>query len=388
MQAPTASITAASPRAGAAGAATRVAHARRYIPEFDVLRGTAIVFVVYLHAYFSPWDVTPHSEVLAMHIIHLFAQTAVPVFFFMSAFLFAGDSSPSFARYAVAKVRRVVIPMLFWMTLALFYRVWREGGLTEYLWHHYLLFDIAGQYYYLVVLAILMVAFFFVRDWPVERLGVLAVAAFAVNLATIYYYQSSTIHGTFATLAYRNPLVWVFFYAFGLYAGRRFGTLEWTRPLLWPALAGMACVAAVYFVLGEGYGIWSVSYFAVTIFLFSCFSLVAYPALVYHVMRTAAGMFALRPAVFLSRYAFAIYLVHMPFFVGYLTNRFISPWTAVNTEWFLLMNSLFIFGFVTATAFVVLMGALLPRLSAELLGINPKRLEPRVKAAQAGSAEA
>src|SRR6185437_9892865 len=145
MQAPTASITAASPRAGAAGAATRATHARRYIPEFDVLRGTAIVFVVYLHAYFSPWDVTPHSEVLAMHIIHLFAQTAVPVFFFMSAFLFAGDSSPSFARYAVAKVRRVVIPMLFWMTLALFYRVWREGGLTEYLWHHYLLFISPGS---------------------------------------------------------------------------------------------------------------------------------------------------------------------------------------------------------------------------------------------------
>ena len=97
-------------------------------------------------------------------------------------------------------------------------------------------------------------------------------------------------------------------------------------------------------------------------------------------MRTAAGVFALRPAVFLSRYAFAIYLVHMPFFVGYLTNRFIAPWTLVNTEWFVLMNSLFVFGFVTATAFVVLMGALLPRLSAELLGINAKRQEPRVKA--------
>ena len=365
-----------------ATANTRLARVRPYVPEFDAMRGTAIVFVVYLHAYFSPWDVTPHREVLAMHIIHLFAQTAVPVFFFMSAFLFAGDSSPSFGRYAVAKVRRVVIPMLFWMTLALVYRIWWEGGLSTYLWHHYLLFDVTGQYYYLVVLAILMVAFYFVRDWPVERLGILAVCAFAINLATIYYYQSSTIHGTFATLAYRNPLVWVFFYAAGLYAGRRFGTLEWTRPLLWPALAGMACVAAAYFILGEGYGEWSVSYFAVTIFLFSCFSLVAYPALVHHVTRSAAGTFTLRPAVFLSRYAFAIYLVHMPFFVGYLTNEYIAPSRMWNTDWFKLMDGLFAFGFLTATAFVVLMGALLPRLSKELLGINPKRAEPRPDAAE------
>lgn len=356
------------------GAAAQSATQRRqYLPELDVLRGTAIVFVVYLHAYFSPWDTTPHSEVLGMQIIHLFAQTAVPIFFFISALLFAGDSSPTFGRYVVAKVRRIVIPMLFWMTLALFYEVWRQGGLTTYRWQHYLLFDIAGQYYYLIVLAILMVAFYPARDWPVERLAALAAAAFVVNLAAIYYYQESTISGLFGTLAYRNPLVWVFFYAFGLYAGRRFGTLEWTRRALWPALAAMAITATVYFIRGERYGDWPVSYFGVVMFLFSCLSMAVYPALAYHVGRTAAGLFALRPAAFLSRYSFGIYLVQMPFFVGYLTNRFISPWTAVNTDWFTLMNTLFAFGFLTATAFVVLMAALLPRLSAELLGVTPKR---------------
>jgi len=369
--------TAARPQPDAVSS-TAAGGRREHVPEFDVLRGIAIVFVVYLHAYFSPWEVTPHKELLAMHIIHLFAQTAVPVFFFISAFLLAGDTSPSFPSFAVRKVRRIVVPLLFWMTAALAYNAWQGGGPTREMLHHYLLFDSSGQFYYLVVLVILMAAFYFVRDWPVRGLGLLTAGAFVANFATIVYYQSSAISGDFATLAYRNPLVWVFFYAFGLYVGRRFGSLDWTRRVIWPALAAMALVAAAYFILGERYGRYPVSYFGVTIFLFSSVSLVVYPALIQYVARSGVGQMVLRPAVFLSRYAFAIYLVHLPFFVGYLTNRYISPSDTWNQDYFKLMNALFVFGFLTSLAFAMTMGALFPRLSAELLGITPRpRRTPR-----------
>ncbi len=336
------------------------------------------MFVVSLHSYFSPWAVTPHREVVAMHVLHLFAHTAVPLFFFISAFLFARDDSPGFAYFIRRKVRRVVVPLAFWMLAAFVYRLWQEGGVTGGMLKALALFDISGQFYYLAVLVVFYAGFYFVRDWSLRRLAWLAATALVLNAATIAFYQASTLSGDFATLAYRNPLAWVFFYAFGLFVGRKFGSLELPREWLWIALLGMLVAGGTYLVQGEVFDYYPVSYFGATTFVFSACALAVFPTAARALTTVRWGRVATAPFQFLSRYAFAIYLVHMPFFIGYLTEHVVSD-SALADDYFKLMNGLFAVGFAGALAFVVLMDRIAPSFARECMGVEPRRI-PRAKA--------
>lgn len=351
----------------------------RYIPEFDVLRGVAIVLVVYLHAWFSPWDSTPHQEIVWVRVAHLFGQTAVPVFFFVSAYLLAQDRSPGWRDFVRRKLSRIAVPTLVWMVAALGFEVWQQGGLTGHLMKEFAYFNVAGQYYYLAVLIFFMAAFWPLRKLPQRWLGVVAVVAFVANVAMIAWYQGHAVTGDWATLEYRNPLVWVSFYAFGFWAGARWESLAWTRRWRWWAFAAMAALAAVYFVRGEVFGAYPRSYFGVEMFLFSSVVLVGYPAMIDIVMAWGrTGRVVLAPWRALSRFAFGIYLVHIPFFVGYVTTRLVSNNTQVNGDYFQLTNSIFLVGFVTATAFVVAMDRLWPWFANLVLGTNRPRVRPPV----------
>ncbi|MEP7216049.1 MAG: acyltransferase [Anaerolineaceae bacterium] len=361
-----------------AGPQSAAAAASR-IREFDVMRGTAIILVVYLHSYFSAWDVTPHREVVAMHVIHLFAHTAVPVFFFVSAFLLALDSTPTFRQFASRKLRTILVPLAFWMAASFAYHTWQAGGVTAQLWRSLLLFDISGQFYFLVVLVMFMAGFYFLRRASTATLGWLAIAAFVINLAAIVIYERSTISGDFAVLAYRNPAVWVFFYAFGFYAGRRWRSLDELSALWRPAALALGAIGAGYMVQGEWLGGYPVSYFGLTVFLFSCASLVVYPALVRACLRARFGAMLLRPVSGLSRYAFAIYLVHMPFFVGWLTTELVSD-SPMNDDFFKLMNALFVVGFCGSLLFVVTVASLFPRGASVLLAIDSRQQKIEVPA--------
>jgi len=354
---------------------------RRRVSEFDVMRGVAIVLVVYMHAWFSPWDVTPHHQKLAVHVIHLFGHSAVPVFFFMSAFLLARDTSPSFGAFGSRKLRRIVVPTLFWMGAAFAYRLWQDGW-SRQLGIDLALFNVAGQYYYLVVLAFFMASFYFARRIPDGGLNWLLGAAFVVNLATVAYYERHAMSGEFATLAYRNPGMWVFSYAFGYWAGRRFESMDWTGRLALPGIAVMGAVAAWYFVRGEVYGDYPVSYFGVTVFLFASLGLVVYPALVRLLLRSWAGRTVTRPTLELSRYSFAIYLVHLPFFAGWLSNRLVGQ-SPLQDDYWRLMNTEFIVGISGSVIFVMLAAKVAPGFSERFLGIEREARDgtPRTTAA-------
>ena len=347
------------------------APASRRLGELDILRGFAIIFVVYLHAYFSPWEVTPARDKLAMHAIHLFAHAAVPVFLFISGFLLARERESTFAAFLRKKAVRIGIPLVTWMFIAFVYRAWQEGGVDRGLLKALALFDISGQFYYLFVLPVFYVAFFFVRHWPLRKLAWLALAAFVVNLATIAFYEQSTISGDFATLAYRNPLTWVFSFTFGLYAARRWASLEWTARWSWPGATGMGVLFAYYLWQGERGGGYPSSYFGVSVFLFSCLGLVVFPALLVQARSLAASAIFLRPLQELGRYSFAIYLVHMPLSIGWLTTKVVSD-SRLRDDYTQLMNGIFVVGFLGALVAVVALDVLVPR-SRIFLGIEPRR---------------
>lgn len=326
--------------------------------------------MVFLHVYFSAWDGVPRHEVFVMHAIHLFAHGAVPVFLFVSGLLLSKSHRGSAPDFAVRKLRRIYVPLLFWMVVALIYRMQTEGGLSPTLLKSFLEFDISGQYYYLAVLLVLMVAFFVIGRAPWAGSAWVPAAAFVVNLATIFYYQRSTVDGTFALLAFRNPLVWVFFFSLGFYAGRRWADLAWTDRLLLPALATMAVIAAYYFISGET-GEYPVSYFGVDIYLFSCCATVAYMALIRRLSRSRAGELLFEPFRWLSRYSFAIYLAHRPLFIVWLDGELVTG-GRFSHDYLELMTALFIVAFVSTLIFVVAVGKIWPWFGATFVGIEPE----------------
>jgi peptidoglycan/LPS O-acetylase OafA/YrhL len=345
------------------------------IEEFDVLRGGAILLVMFLHAYFRPWAVTPRSELLTLRITHLMAHSAVPAFLFMSGFLMARDRAVGFAVFLRRRLHRLALPTAFWMVSALLFEAWRRGGMSPDLLRAFALFNISGQFYYLVVLLMLTLACYPVRHWTERQLRWLTVAALVANLAAILYYQTRAIEGTFALLAYRNPLVWVFAFTFGLYLGRTRGHVAFGRRATIAAVAGMAAMAAIYLVRGETAGWYPTSYFGVTVFLFGALGFVAYPAGVRALARTRGGRIALSPLRALSPYAFAIYLTHKPFFVGWLSDRLVSN-GPLSHDYLTLMFALFVTGSAASIAFVIAVDRLAPRLAALLLGVEHPHRPP------------
>jgi len=351
---------------------TAATHSRR-VPELDVLRGLAIVLVVYLHAYFRPWEVTPNRHKVALHVIHLLAHAAVPAFLFMSGFLLARERNRGIAAFAYRKFLRIGLPVAIWMTAALAYRLWREDTRARDLFADFIQFDISGQYYYVLVLIVFYAALYPVRALPARTLGIAAIAAFAANLGTIAWYQWAIarhgLDGEFATWAYRNPLAWAAFPVAGLWAGRLADPIALARRVAPAALAAMAALMAIYLYRGEHDHAYPVSYFSVVVFLFSCCFIPASLAAI-SVGLPRPGFASLHLIGRLGRYAFAIYLVHMPFFVGYVTETFISD-SPLQDDYWKLMNAIFVTGLVTSFAAVWLASRLLGPFAGPLLGVEP-----------------
>ena len=342
------------------------------IEEFDALRGIAILFVMYLHAYFGPWSTTPPGELLFLRLTHIVANSAVPVFLFMSGFLGARDRSPTFGALIESRLRRLAVPLAFWMIAALGFEVWREGQLTSEMIRSFALFDIAGQFYYVVVLLLLIAAVYPLRHVSDEHLKWVVALAFVVNLAMIAYYQMNQLQGFWWSIAYRNPLVWVFSFTFGLYIARTRGNVRFSGAVVAVASIAMALVTAIYVyqgIAGPGY---PNSYFGVTVFLFAACGFIVYPAGLRALGETRGGRLLLTPFIALAPYAFGIYLVHKPYFVGELSDRLISD-TFLANDYLQLVGSLFIVGGAASIVFVVVTNALFPRFSALILGVDRPR---------------
>ena len=348
------------------------------IDEFDAMRGIAIVFVMYLHAYFGPWSTVPRGELVTLHLTLLVANSSVPAFLFMSGFLSARDHSPTFARFFATRLRRVAVPLAFWMIAALAFEVWLAGHLTTDLVRSFALFDIAGQFYYVLVLLILTAAIYPLRHVEDRDLKWFVIAAFVVNIAMITYYRMNPLEEFWWSMAYRNPLVWVFSFTFGLYLARTRADVRFNRAIITAAGIGIVVVAALYVYIGERGTGYPNSYFGETVFLFGVLGLIVYPAAVRALGSTTIGRGLLWPFRWLAPFAFGIYLVHEPYFIGELSDRAISGGPLSN-DYLELVGALFLVGGAAAIAFVWTTNVLFPRFAALMLGVEQPRVpEPAI----------
>lgn len=338
------------------------------LPELDILRGVAIMAVLYLHSYFRTWPEVTEGARSALAVSHLVAHGAVPVFLFISGFLLGRDRSPSFSSFVAGRLRRIAVPGLTWMTLALVYEAWRAGGPSGGLLRRFVSFDIEGQFYFLMVLAVLMAAGYPLRGAPVRTVVIATGAAFVAGLGAIAWYGQREVGGALAFFAYRNPVIWAYFFAFGLLADRLRGDISWGRGIEAAAAAGMAVTAAVYLWQGETRG-YPVSYFGVTVYLFSSLGLVVYPALVRAAVRRPAGRVLAAPFVWLAPLSLGVFLVHKPYFLGWMSSTVLAgTWFAES--WGRLMLANFALGTAAAVASVWAVDRVWPRAGALLLGVD------------------
>jgi len=339
--------------------------------EFDVLRGVAIIAVVYLHAYFSPWPGVSEGGLVALRGVHLVAHGAVPLFLFAAAFLQARGGAEGLGQHLSRRTASTWAPIAIWMAATFAFRWW-DQGFSGTLLRDLALFDISGQFYFAWLLLVFGVGLTFAHRVPGRWLPWLVAGAFAVNLVTIAWYEWHTsIDGLFATLAYRNPLAWVFFPVFGYWLGRH-GTTVLPAKVRMAAIAGMVATAAVYFGRGVTGEAWPVSYFGVTVFLFSACGMVVYPYLASGLVRQAR---VARPLASLSRYAFPIYLVHVPFVMGFGTRELLGDGAEWSNYWALLHANAIV-GLVVSLALVRQVALAAPRLAAVLIGVRKRSRLP------------
>ncbi len=343
----------------------------RHLPEIDILRGVAILLVLYLHSYFSTWPEVTETERLWVALSHLLAHGAVPCFLFISGFLLGRDRSGSFSTFAAGRLRRIAVPGLTWMFLALTYESWRAGGLTGDLLRRFVMFDIQGQFYFLFVLGVLTAAAYPLRSASARTLGLATVLAFLAGLVVIGWYEQRPITGDLAILAYRNPLIWAFFFLFGLLAQRRQGAIAWSRRVEVGAAIGMMGTVGAYLWQGSNGG-YPTSYFGITVYLTSAMGLVVYPALVRAVARDPVGRVMLLPFGALAPFAFGVFLVHKPYFLGWFSSETLTG-TRFAESWGLLMLANFALGAVGSIVFVVLSDRLFRRLASTFLGVEHRR---------------
>jgi peptidoglycan/LPS O-acetylase OafA/YrhL len=348
------------------------------LPELDVLRGIAIFAVLFLHSYFRMWPEVTEGERTALRIAHLFAHGTVPVFLFISGFLMARDRSSSFGAFVRRRLQRIAVPAAVWMTLALGYEAWRADGFSAALVRRFVLFDIEGQFYFIFVLAVIMAAGYPLRYTSTRVLARVTAASFLIGLGMIAWYERQPIEGDLAVFAYRNPAIWAFFFVFGLFAYRqRGGTPSWGRDLEVLAGFGMIATLGAYLWQGETRG-YPTSYFGVTVFVFSSLSLVVWPALVRLVLRTDIGRLAAWPFAWIGPLTFGIFLVHQPYFLGWMSSNALMG-TRFEDSWSQLMVANFVVGAVGSVGFVAAVALLWPRFASLVLGVDRPSLPTEVE---------
>lgn len=338
---------------------------REHILEFDLLRGAAIIAVVYLHAYFTPWPEAGQDGLVLLHFAHLFAHGAVPLFLFIAAYLQGAGPVESPWRHLRHRFSSVWLPVILWMGATLVYRLLTADH-SDHVWRDLAFFDISGQFYFVWLLLVFGLVLTQGHRLSLRTLWVLTAVAFAVNLGTIAYYASqSSISGLFATFAYRNPAAWVFFPALGYTLGRA-GIPRVRGRVALAAAGAMVLIAAIYLYRGIAFDSYPVSYFGLTIFLFSSAGMLVYP----HVAAWCLGVRSVaRPLLGLARYSFPIYLVHLPFAVGFGTKELLGNGADWSNYWLLLHANAFV-GLFVSLAFVRELDKASPRLGRLLLGIR------------------
>jgi hypothetical protein len=213
------------------------------IEEFDILKGFGILTVVMFHSIFYNFQT---YEQITRNVLYFFGPFGTPVvviFFFVSGFLghrsYEKDKNPW---KFISKKLKIFLPTYFlWSTIYLVLQMF-FGHYTGTSYHFNFLNILSAYafataytpFYFLFVLLILYVLTPYLFNF--KNLKTLMIFSFTFGMIfTSLYYIPQYFGYTMVSsdITYRNPLIWAFFYLWGMYASKD-ENIFWTKkPSKW-----------------------------------------------------------------------------------------------------------------------------------------------------------
>lgn len=336
--------------------------------------------VVLMHAYFDPPWWAPASQAYAARLVYFLGHTVVPLFFLISGFLFAREGHLPARSLVRRKAAVILVPALLWSVIAIAIRVHSLGLDARQAAVDFLLLNAGGQFFYVFVLLVLFAAALPLRHWDARRFARLALACGAAGLLrTLALERSWPASDLGAIAAYRDPLLWGGYFFAGMAAAR--GTLRLPRATVFlAAAAGVVCIAA-WFARAHTDGAYANSYFSPFVYLFGWLLALSVIPLLH--ARAAAAPLALRPVEWLGRHSFAIFLAHVPLFIGLVTDAWYADTALGNYAARVLFR--FATGLLGPVALVLLANRVLPAGVARYAGFTGR---PRIPRATGGRGNA
>jgi surface polysaccharide O-acyltransferase-like enzyme len=232
--------------------------------EFDILRGFSIMVVVLSHTLFYRAETFSHQDVLAVGFsLAKLAGIVIPIFYFITGYYSIRTAQRNKKRFVTSRIRLLLPPYLIWSTLYIL----AEGVVGSHFgiklgWstilEKYALGDAATSYYFLFVLFIFYALTPLFADMTLKQLKKLLPPLFIAMMAwsSIYYiplYFGKELVPLLPAL--RNPLVWMFFYVWGMYTFKKVKEegMYWRKPLsnslkFAALVAYIAAVLELYFM--------------------------------------------------------------------------------------------------------------------------------------------
>lgn len=324
----------------------------------DAIKGLAIVLVVFVHSYYPAPEWTSDAERQVGRALYFVGHLAVPIFFAFAGYLFARERR-SAGETLGRKFSAILVPTLIWSAVALVIQGARHGVNTQDAALDVLLFNTSGQYYYVLVLTLLFAAGGGLRGRTGRVLLTLAALASVATVVRVAVEQEVPLTGDLGrTLVYRDPLIWASFFISG-YAVSTAGVISSTLQRL--ALIGVAAGCLAWWFAA---GMFETSYFTLPVILagtaMALLSVTSVRSEDSTVPRWAW------PAVLIGRHSFPIFLVHMPIFIGLITDD-VFP-TVGQDGYGTRVAFTFLVGIVGSLSLVALVRAAVPDQFARIVG--------------------
>ncbi len=219
------------------------------IEEFDILKGFGILTVVMFHSIFYNFQT---YDKMTKNILYFFAPFGTPVvviFFFVSGFLAykSYDKNKNSWNFISKKLKIFLPPYFLWSTIYIVLEIYfgHYAGISYNLnlWNILSEYAFATAYLPFYFLFVLLILFIFTPYFfHFKKLMPLMVILFTLGIffTSLYYIPQYYGHEIIDSMVtYRNPLLWAFFYLWGMHTSKT-GNLFWTKAPQWWVWIGLS----------------------------------------------------------------------------------------------------------------------------------------------------
>ncbi len=227
--------------------------------EFDIVKGFAIILVIFAHTFFYKIETFQNFQTITL--VYSFGRlfiVALPIFFFATGYFSIKSVKINVKRFMISRIRLILIPYFLWST---FYII-AEDMMGRYfgvaplsfgtIIKKYAFGNAVDEFYFLFVIFILYMITPLFSKMNSEQLKKLLLPFFIAMIASSSAYYVSLYFKKVPILPMmylRNPLIWMFFYVWGMYTyeNAKKNEIRWRSGIsnTWKIMTAIAYVGSV-----------------------------------------------------------------------------------------------------------------------------------------------